>query len=301
MNLQTITLTRGLPAAGKTTWAKEWVIGDPTARARVNRDDLRAMLFIKPTYEWHQEQQVTVVQRAAVRELLRAGCDVVIDDTNLRPKYVREWQRFARANGADLEIIEFPIDVKEAIRRDAERVAPVGADVIRRMAGKFTRKGALLPIPDEDAPDAAPERYVPDPTLPHAVIVDIDGTVALKHPDRDIYDLTLVHTDLRNAPVIAAVQAAKRDGMAVVFCSGREDSARAVTAQWIAENVEVPGELWMRAAGDMRKDSIVKRELFEAHIRDRYAVQYVLDDRQQVVDMWRSLGLTCLQVAPGDF
>ncbi|MDJ0647343.1 MAG: hypothetical protein QNJ60_01435 [Xenococcaceae cyanobacterium MO_188.B19] len=28
---------------------------------------------------------------------------------------------------------------------------------------------------------------------------------------------------------------------------------------------------------------------------------FILDDRQQVVDMWRSLGLTVFQVAEGDF
>lgn len=302
MSLQTITLTRGLPASGKTTWAKAWVLEDPAARARVNRDDLRAMLFVKPTYEWHQEQQVTAVQREAVKALVAAGCDVVCDDTNLRPKYVREWQRFARAHGADVEIREFPIDVEDAIRRDAERTSPVGEQIIRNMAGKFTRKGALLPLL-EDVIDEEPaaETYTPDPSLPHAIIVDIDGTVALKHPDRDIYDLTRVHMDLRNEPVIEAVQAAKRDGLAVVYCSGRDASARAETATWIAENVEVPGELWMRGEGDRRKDSIVKRELFDTHIRERYNVRYVLDDRQQVVDMWRRLGLTCLQVAPGDF
>lgn len=302
MNLQTITLTRGLPAAGKTTWAKAWVLEKPGERARVNRDDLRAMLFADPTYEWQQEQQVTAIQRATVRELLAAGRDVVCDDTNLRAKYVREWMRFARAHGAGVEVRDFPIDVEEAVRRDAERARPVGEVVIRNMAGKFTRKGQLQPIPVE-AEDEGPaaETYTADPTLPPAIIVDIDGTVAHKHPDRDIYDLARVHMDLRNEPVIAAVKAAKRDGMAVVFCSGRDASARAETAQWIAENVEVPGELWMRPEGDRRKDSIVKRELFDAHIRDRYAVQYVLDDRQQVVDMWRGLGLTCMQVAPGDF
>jgi hypothetical protein len=57
----------------------------------------------------------------------------------------------------------------------------------------------------------------------------------------------------------------------------------------------------MRPAGDMRKDAIVKRELFDRHVRDRYDVTCILDDRSQVVDMWRSLGLTCLQVAPGEF
>jgi hypothetical protein len=57
----------------------------------------------------------------------------------------------------------------------------------------------------------------------------------------------------------------------------------------------------MREAGDSRKDSIVKQELYEKHIEPSYDVFVVLDDRNQVVDMWRSLGLVCLQVAPGDF
>lgn len=50
-----------------------------------------------------------------------------------------------------------------------------------------------------------------------------------------------------------------------------------------------------------RKDVVIKRELFDRYIRDNYQVLFVLDDRNQVVDMWRELGLKCLQVAPGDF
>lgn len=57
----------------------------------------------------------------------------------------------------------------------------------------------------------------------------------------------------------------------------------------------------MRPAGDHRRDAIVKRELFDLHIRHQYRVTHVLDDRTQVVQMWRALGLTCLQVADGDF
>ena len=57
----------------------------------------------------------------------------------------------------------------------------------------------------------------------------------------------------------------------------------------------------MRKTGDNRKDAIVKREIYETHIKDKYQVDYVLYDRNQVVEMWRSLGLTCLQVADGDF
>jgi hypothetical protein len=58
----------------------------------------------------------------------------------------------------------------------------------------------------------------------------------------------------------------------------------------------------MRKNNDQRKDSIIKFELFENHIKDKYYVELVVDDRQQVVDMWRrKLGLTCLQVDYGDF
>jgi len=57
----------------------------------------------------------------------------------------------------------------------------------------------------------------------------------------------------------------------------------------------------MREAQDTRKDSIVKQELYQKYVQDKYNVSFILDDRQQVVDMWRSFGLTVFQVAEGDF
>jgi predicted kinase len=303
--MSTLYITRGLPASGKTSWAKEWVALKPAERARINRDDLRAMIYGEATdYSWPQESAVTEASREMVRALLKAGRDVVADDMNLRPKYVREWLRFAEANGAGCEIVEFPCSPEESVERDALRARPVGADVIGRMVGKFTRKGHLLPIPD-DAFDVSPvETYRANPDAPLAIVVDIDGTLALMGA-RSPYDLTRVHEDIPNHAVIEAVRAAYCDGMRVVFCSGREDSARDATRAWLLEHVDrgfvLDSPLLMRAAGDMRKDSIVKRELFDAHIRDQFNVRYVLDDRQQVVDMWRALGLTVFQVAPGDF
>lgn len=73
------------------------------------------------------------------------------------------------------------------------------------------------------------------------------------------------------------------------------------TEKWLRGNDITYGMLLMRPEGDIRKDSIVKREIFENYIRDYYNIQFVLDDRNQVVEMWRSLGLKCLQVAEGDF
>lgn len=299
--MSTLHITRGLPASGKTTWAKAWVAVNPAARARVNRDDYRAMMFDHPDYTWPQESAVTEASRTAVKSLLAMGRDVVCDDMNLRPKYVREWARFARANGAELEVMEFPLSLEESIERDAVRANSVGADVIRKMGQKYLQKGHLQPVPD-DVYDAEPtgEPYTPAPGATPAVMVDIDGTLAL-HNGRSPYDLARCSSDLPNHAVIDAVRAAHQVGQEVIYCSGREDSVREDTAAWLERHVGVPGLLYMRTAEDKRKDSIVKRELFDEHIRDAYDVRYVLDDRQQVVDMWRSLGLTVFQVAEGDF
>jgi hypothetical protein len=57
----------------------------------------------------------------------------------------------------------------------------------------------------------------------------------------------------------------------------------------------------MRKQGDFRRDSIVKKEIYDNDIKGKFDVEFVLDDRQQVVDMWREIGLKCLQVAPGNF
>jgi len=59
--------------------------------------------------------------------------------------------------------------------------------------------------------------------------------------------------------------------------------------------------LFMRPDGDFRADNIVKQEIYDTHIKGKHDVLFVMDDRQQVVDMWRRNGLTCFQVAEGNF
>src|SRR6185369_12746312 len=109
------------------------------------------------------------------------------------------------------------------------------------------------------------------------------GTVALMN-SRSPYDVTRVHEDLPNLPVIAAVQAMHAAGHRIVFCSGRTDDCRDATQEWLAAHVGVPYEgLFMRVTGDSRRDSVVKREIFDREIRTRYRIVGVFDDRQQVV------------------
>lgn len=293
-------ITRGLPASGKTTFARKLQPGV----VRVNRDDLRRMLHGRRLFTQWAEGQVSHAQRASVESLLRARVDVIVDDTNLRNKTVREWAELAAKFGASFELHDFTdVPLAECLRRDAGRPEDdrVGEEGIRRMHERYLA-GKNLPLPVPYVETGGPGVvYRPPADAPEAVLVDIDGTVALMN-GRSPYDMTRVGEDLPNAAVIAAVRAMHAAGHGVVFCSGRDDSCRAETQAWLELYVGVPYEaLFMRAQGDSRKDAIVKREIFDTEIRDRWRVVGVFDDRQQVVRMWRELGLTVFQVAEGDF
>ena len=111
-------ITRGLPAAGKTTFARTlqpYVV-------RVNRDDLRLMLHGRRLFTQWAEGQVTAVQRAMVEALLRARASVIVDDTNLRSRTVREWAETAARFHAPFEVHDLTdVPLQECLRRDADR------------------------------------------------------------------------------------------------------------------------------------------------------------------------------------
>ncbi len=137
--------------------------------------------------------------------------------------------------------------------------------------------------------------------LQKAVIVDIDGTIALRS-GRDPFEWQLADQDVPNEPVISVLRALVASGLSVIYVSGRPESARQITEDWISAKIQIGGELHLRPNEDFRRDSIVKREIFETLLQGKFDVVLVLDDRNQVVQMWRhELGLTCLQVADGDF
>lgn len=298
--MTTLAITRGLPASGKTTLARAWVAEDEANRARVNRDDLREAMFGRPApLPWELEEAVTMAQRAAVTALLRGGRSVIVDDMHLRLRYVTAWSSVAESTGATLEVIDVPTDADECVRRNAARAErgerAVDEQVIRDLAQRFRK---LEPYVAPEKPAAA--LYTPDPSLPPAWVVDIDGTLALMG-DRSPYDHDRVDEDGICEQVRAIVHALADRGYLIVIASGRSEEGRAKTEGWLAQHGIDYDLLVMRPAGDSRKDAIIKRELFDAHIAPSYNIVGVLDDRNQVVEMWRGLGLFCAQVAPGDF
>lgn len=309
-------ITRGISGSGKSTWAKAWVAQDSIHRAEVNRDSIRMMMHgghvvnSDLTLSKQTEAMVTVASQQTVKELLKRGTSVVVSDTNLPQRTARYWAKMARFAGAEFRVVDLTsVPFEVCIERNAQRE---GADyvlehVLRRQWDRFVAplKGKPMPLPTMDEDSATPEPYRRQPGLPKCVLVDIDGTVAKNNGTRSPYDWDRVDEDVTIDDVIEIVEALAIAGILPVFLSGRmaTPSCANKTRRWLDLTIPVTfvGP-FMRADGDTRKDSIVKRELFDKHIRGVYDVVGVLDDRNQVVSMWRDeLGLTCLQTAPGDF
>ena len=132
-----------------------------------------------------------------------------------------------------------------------------------------------------------------------AIIVDIDGTLA-HMSGRSPYDYSKVGTDTIDETILDIVLK-HQVGYYIFIVSGRKHECREQTEVWLHKHRVPYNELYMREDGDNRNDAIVKREIFETYIDPIANVQFVLDDRNRVVKMWREIGLKCLQVADGDF
>lgn len=144
-----------------------------------------------------------------------------------------------------------------------------------------------------------------------AYIFDIDGTLAdcsdrlhfiqQEKPDWDaFYAACLYDKPIKNVCNLARKL---RNTTQLVFLTGRPEKYRKQTIHWLAHyvcNGKIPHVI-MREDGDHRPDYVVKEELFHKYIEPDYFPQGIFEDRKQCVDMWRSLGLTCYQVADGNY
>lgn len=289
----TITFCKGLPGSGKSTWAEQEVLKSNCGTVRVNKDSLRAMLH-GGKYSKGNEAFVLDMRDEIIFAALCDGKHVIVDDTNFEPKHLDAVQeqadRFrASGRGAVKVVVRFfDTPLEECIARDNKRANGVGEKVIRTMYNKYLRS----PVPE----------WVPaqqDTTLHGVVIVDIDGTLA-KMGDRSPYDWSKVGVDRVHRDIADLVDdiGAMRS---IILVSGRDESCREQTVAWLDRHDIKYDMLLMRPAGNNEKDTIIKERIYREHILGKYHVDYVLDDRDQVVKLWRSLGLRCLQVADGNF
>ena len=143
---------------------------------------------------------------------------------------------------------------------------------------------------------------VPNPSLPKAVWVDVDGTLA-RMADRSPFDWKRVGEDTPIEHVIDAVKALQADGYAIVIMSGRDSVCINQTGDWLRSHGIEYDAIHMRAVGDDKTpDNRLKYDLYWEHVADKFDIRFALDDRQKVVDFTRDvLKIPVFQVAPGNF
>lgn len=307
-----VVLTVGIPASGKSTWAKAEVAKDPANWVRINNDDLRAMMN-GSVWSSDYEKIITDTRNYLIRDALKRNKNVMIDNVNLNRRHFDDVCKIAKSLNKNIQVFEkdFFIDLDEALARDAKRdgKASVGENVIKKWwkeSGgkqfKFFKPRVQIFAEGSSTQVNESEMLKIDPNLPMAVLCDLDGTLALLN-GRNPYDASHCENDLPNIPVIESLKLYYKAGYKIIFCSGREDKYEAQTRVFIEAYCEGIDEykLYMRKSQDFRKDALIKEEIYESRISGKYNVLLVLDDRDQVVEFWRSKGLTCFQVAPGNF
>ncbi|SRR6266571_3011655 len=281
-----VILTKGLPACGKTTWCKEQIDKQPGRYKRISKDDLRAMM---DNGKWSKgnEQFILKVRDTLILTALQEGYHVLVDDTNLHSKHQHAISELVKGK-AVVEIKDFTdVPLETCLERDKKRANYVGEDTIRKMHRDFLKPA-----------HAQPPAY--DWSLPDAIIADLDGTLALMN-GRNPYDASTCEEDLLNEPIADIVKWQYSEAETVLLVSGRSEKHREPTERWLKKHSIRYHHLFMRKDDDNRRDYIIKQEIYSREIAGKYNILFVLDDRKKVVEVWRSYGLICLQVAEGDY
>jgi hypothetical protein len=187
----------------------------------------------------------------------------------------------------EFEIKEFPITLGEAIERDKKRDFVIGEKVIKQTWKRYE-------IELKQMIERAKPKYEWNSSLPYCIICDIDGTLS-HSPNRRIFDFKEVINDSLHFPVWNILDKYK-DKVTIILMSGRDEDCRTETEEWLKKQVINYQALHMRKPKDNRSDTIIKRELFDEHIRGKYQPMFVIDDRPSVVQMWIDMGLFVFNV-----
>ncbi len=285
-----VIMLSGLPAAGKTTRAKEIVQSASVKTVRVTKDLLRSMLHFNL---WNGKNEMVTfdAEKDLVRSLLRRRVDVVIDDTNLAQRHQDAWKGIAVESEADFQHVHIGTPWDECVRRDAggSRDVAVGRWVIVNMALEHNL-------------------YTPRPEKP-IVICDLDGTLAdtawrvrfIKGENKDWKSFFAgIRYDPPREEIKKQLLEYHQKGHPIVFMTGRPEIYIKETEEWLEEFW--PHQyltLIMRKENDFRKDTEVKRELYKRYL-SQYPVEVAIDDRPSVIRMWRELGMTVIDVGNGE-
>lgn len=280
----------GISGSGKSTKARK----DYPGYEVVERDAFRRVILTEQgkmdenTNLWSvwkfgkAEEDVTKAVDVRLGWLAGQGKNVVIADTNLSEKTRKAMTKKLEGLGYEVSLDVCKIDLLKAFERDERRRDTVGRDVIYKQYKQFLEFEGR-------------KKYEGTPGKPRAIMVDIDGTLAHMNGKRGAFEWDKVGVDDLDV-VVANVVALTSSVAEVIVMSGRDGSCEAETRAWLDKHGVPYNHLFMRAPKDMRKDSIVKEELFWSKVAPNFDVKFVIDDRPQVCRMWRELGVFTFQV-----
>jgi len=325
-NKQTIYILTGLVGSGKSYWTTNFIKQPKNSQNTVivNKDKLREMFHGRYKFKPEFEDFIHKMSVNLFKKAINYGYNVIVDETNITRSRREQWVDIVRKellfNDIKIVYVWFTEQEKNLDNRmkDAKGASRKKWEfVIDGMKKRFEE-----PVEEElfdelikvDYNDSEEDKtIIQDTSLPKALICDLDGTLAILN-GRDPYNASTCYEDDINEVVRKIVNKFEDSNYTIIFCTGRPEEYREPTMKFLEKcvyaykcdgseelHLQPSFKLFMRKTDDTRKDSIIKEEIFMDNIKDNYYVEFVLDDRNQVVEGWRSLGLTCLQVAPGDF
>ena len=293
----------GAPGSGKSTFARYFLRTEENWM-RLCRDDFRTMHFASGNLSNHEENLIGEMIDASIEALLSKRSNVLLDATHCRKAYIEHYiERFNHL--ADISFKLFDVDAATLAERCEKRFQNTGKLVPIAVINKFVEELEVLKKEFDFAPrpkvDFHKSVSVQDANLPKAILCDLDGTLALMR-NRDPYDAMHCDEDDLNEPVAKVLRTYNHYGCQILLISGREDRFYYPTVRFL-EKYSIPyHQLWMRKTNDFRKDAMIKREIYDAEIAGKYFIEFILDDRNQVVEMWRKeLNLPCFQINYGNF
>lgn len=305
----------GVSASGKSTWANSqctqeynWI--------KIERDDIREFILatrfqhhhnyfkildnLWKHWQFKNEKLVDDEVEVEIKRAVNGKFNIVFADTNLNIDRRNQLQKKMEELGYEVEIKVFGLDLSldELWKFNTYRKNVLLQSVINKQYYRFREE-----FPKYQLKDVSDKQK--------CIIFDIDGTLATMH-NRSPYEWNKVGQDLPNMELLYAMKAYYEQGYKIIIMSGRDSVCRNETIEWLEkiiyndstmELIDIGGDLHfidydlhMRKENDMRKDSIIKSELFFEHVDGNYNVVGVYDDRPSIVRMWQELGLKTYSV-----
>jgi len=277
----------GPPGSGKSTLAKSEFAG----HAYVNQDSQG-----KDGY------------RKAFNEALDRKDSIIVDRMNFSEEQRRPFLEAARANGYSTKIIVLHEPRQVCLDRCLARENHETIKDQRSANSALNTFFSKYERPQQKEANEIEFRYPPGHKI-SAIICDLDGTLCnidhrlqyVKQKPKDWKGFFEgIQNDTPNMWCYLLVDAFKNK-KALVFASGRSDDYMKATKEWLEKYGLPTNRLYMRCRGDFRQDYIAKEIILDFEILTRYEPIFFIDDRQQVVDLWRRRGFVALQCSEGDF